>query len=365
VLREALERFLADRVNKGRAEGTLNSYRVKVGHLLRLLGAETRLARVDARAVDSFIETRLKEGAARHTIQKELVALRGALKVAKRRGDFKGDIGAVMPDGFSSGYKPRVRFLSGDEAQRLLAELSPDRAARVAFILATGARWSESDRAMRADIDWRREIVHLRGTKTEGADRAVPIVGASYDLLAHAERYAEGTGGLLFRPWANTRRDINEACARAGKAALRAHLAATKQTFGALTKSQQAALRARFAFPPVSPNDLRRTYATWLRQHGTEPHLIAVALGHTDSRMAERVYGRMPVESLGRMLAERVGDCSAFVANTRSAERPVQHIGQLERADFPVNVVPRDRIELPTRGFSILFGAQTVVFPTL
>lgn len=67
----------------------------------------------------------------------------------------------------------------------------------------------------------------------------------------------------------------------------------------------------------MSPNDLRRTYATWLRQHGTEPHLIAVALGHhTDSRMAERVYGRMPIESLGRMLAERVGDCSAPAARS-------------------------------------------------
>jgi hypothetical protein len=73
-----------------------------------------------------------------------------------------------------------------------------------------------------------------------------------------------------------------------------------------------------------------------------EPQQIAVALGHTDSPMAERVYGRVPIEELGRMLAERVGDCCAFVANTRSAERPAQHIGQLERADFPVNVVPRD-----------------------
>jgi hypothetical protein len=70
--------------------------------------------------------------------------------------------------------------------------------------------------------------------------------------------------------------------------------------------------------------------------------------------MAERVYGRLPIESLGRMLAERVGDCSAFVANTRGSERPLQHIGQLDHAKTPVNLVPRDRIELPTRGFSIL-----------
>lgn len=158
----------------------------------------------DARAVDSFIETRLKEGAARHTIQKELVALRGTLKVAKRRGDFKCDIGAMMPDGFSSGYKPRVRFLNGDEAQRLLAELTPDRAARCVHPRDRRALERVRPR-QRIDIDWRREIVHLRGTKTEGADRAVPIVGASFDLLTHVERYAEGIGGLLFRPWANTR----------------------------------------------------------------------------------------------------------------------------------------------------------------
>jgi hypothetical protein len=172
----------------------------------------------------------------------------------------------------------------------------------------------------------------------------VPIVGASFDLLTHVERYAEGTSGLLFRPWANTRRDLNEACARAGKAALSAHLAATKQTYAALTKSQQAALQARFAFPPYRPTISAAPTQPGSADTAPKPHLIAVALGHTDSRMAERVYGRMPVESLGRMLAERVGDCSAFVANTRSAERPVQHIGQLERADFPVNVVPRDRI---------------------
>ena len=207
---------------------------------------------------------------------------------------------------------------------------------------------------MRADIDWRREIVHLRGTKTESAPRALPIVGASFDLLAHSERHAEGTNGLLFRPWGNTRRDLNDACARAAKNALTAHLEAINQTFDLLSSAEQRALQAQFAFASVSPNDLRRTYATWLHQHGTEPHLIGVALGHTDSRMAERVYGRMPVESRGRLLADRVGDCSAFVANTRATQPPERPMRRVVGAKTPVNTVPRDRIELPTRGFSIL-----------
>jgi integrase len=323
TLADALKHFLKDRANKGRAEGTLKCYRVKAGHLLRVLRGDTRLSQIDARAVDLYVETRLEEGAARHTVQKELVTLRGTLKVAKRRGEYRRDITGVMPDGFSAGYKPKSRFLPGSEAQRLLAELGPDRAARVAFILATGARWRESERAMRADIDWQRGTVRLHGTKTATAERVVPIVGASNDLLVHVERYAEGTEGRLF--------------------------------------DAQSAISAAHAFAPVSPNDLRRTYATWLHQHGTEPHLIGAALGHGDSRMVERVYGRMPVESLGRALAERVGDCSAFVATPRKTLRSVGAVDGLDRQDSSEKLVPRDGIEPPTRGFSKVYAAITSI----
>lgn len=122
-----------------------------------------------------------------------------------------------MPDGFESGYQPKKRFLTGPEAQALLG----------------------------------------------------------HDLLAHALLHAEGEGGLLFRPWGNSRRDLGQACERAG-------------------------------LPPVSPNDLRRTFGTWLRLHGVAPHFIGVAMGHADSRMVERVYGRMPEENLRSALNEHV-----------------------------------------------------------
>jgi hypothetical protein len=44
----------------------------------------------------------------------------------------------------------------------------------------------------------------------------LPMVGWGVPLLEHAVRYGEGEGGLLFRPWTNVRRDLAEACARAG-----------------------------------------------------------------------------------------------------------------------------------------------------
>ncbi len=323
----ALTRLIADRRSKGRAEGTLSMYLAKGGHVARVLGADTPLARVTAREIDRFIDVRLEEGAARNTVKKELTTIRGLLKVAKRRGEFPGDIGAVMPEGFESGYQPRKRFLTADETQALLRELTPDRAARVAFILATGARWGETDRARRQDVQPAAERVLLRGTKTDLAARTVPIVGGGHDLVAHAQRHAEGADGMLFRPWGNARRDLSLACGHAG-------------------------------IPAVSPNDLRRTFGTWLRLHGVAPHFIGVAMGHADSRMVERVYGRMPEENLRAALNEHVDPCSNSVANRGAIGRRERRLRQPKAAFSSRNLVSRDGIEPPTRGFSILVSGD-------
>jgi integrase len=319
----ALERLIIDRRGKGRAEGTLSMYRAKAGHVVRVLGVDTALAGVTAREIDRFVDVRLAEGACRNTVKKELTTIRGMLKVAKRRGEFPSDIGAVMPEGFESGYQPKKRFLTGPEAQALLGQLTPDRAARVAFILATGARWGETDRALRHDIQTAAARVLLRGTKTDLAARTVPIVGAGHDLLAHVLSHAGGEDGLLFRPWGNSRRDLTLACVHAG-------------------------------IPAVSPNDLRRTFGTWLRLHGVAPHFIGLAMGHADSRMVERVYGRMPEENLRAVLTEHVEDCSGYVATTLAKGRRGRRMRQPKAPLLSRFLVSRDGIEPPTRGCSIL-----------
>lgn len=291
TLSDALTRAIADRANRGRSEGTLHMHKVKAGHLLRLLGGATALPTIDARAVDSFTASRLEEGASRNTIQKELVTLRVCLTHARRRKEYPHEIDEVMPVGWSTGYRPRTRYLSAEEARALLADLCNDelaqrrqsmkeRAARVAFIVATSARWGESERARREDIDTRAGVVRLRGTKTAGAERLVPILPTFAPLLALALQHGNASG-RLFEPWGSVRGDLLRAC-------------------------------ERLRIPPVSPNDLRRTTATWLRHAGVEPHLIAAVLGHRDSRMVERVYGRISSEALGEQLRARMGSVAAL-----------------------------------------------------
>jgi integrase len=209
-----------------------------------------RLASLKARDVDSFISTRRSEGASENTISKEIIALRAALKLARRSGLWRGDPAAVCPIGFAPEYKPRTRFLPPAELQRLLAELTPDRAAAVAFIVATSAELGAVIRAQRADIEYAQRRVLVRGTKRTTRWRTVPLVSEEQlSLIKHTLQHAQGTDGMLFLPWLNIRRDLAQACDRAG-------------------------------IEPCSPNDLRRTCGTWLRQAGAAPDLISPVMGH-------------------------------------------------------------------------------------
>ncbi len=266
-----LDEYYRSRERLGRSAGTLHHVRVKAGALVGLLPA--RAADISHPLMLGYVDKRLVEGAMRTTIKKELRVLKAALNLAKRNGLYAGDPASVIPE-LDDDYRPRSRALSPEEFMALRRELTPGRAAHVTFIVATGARWSESLRATGFDLGAGPNI-HLRGTKTLGADRRVPRV---FDILihwAHENAYHQGAGPA-FAPWASVRRDLAVACKHAG-------------------------------IPSVTPNDLRRTFGTWLRQMGVEPNHIAVAMGHADGRMVERTYGRLTTEALGKLLERCVG----------------------------------------------------------
>lgn len=269
ALGDALDDRLAERRAHGRAAGTLRMLAVKGRHLARVLGADLPLSRLTAELVDRYIETRLSEGAKRATIHKELSTLRGALRLALRRGRFSRPIESVMPHGFSPAYKPRTRALSLAEIDSLLEVLEPHRRAVVAIILGTGATYpSEVVGMRRADVG--ADFVLLRGTKRETRWRKVPVLDMTRAWLDLARPH------VPFATWSNIRRDLHLACARAGIA-------------------------------PCCPTDLRRSVGTLLRARGVEPSLIGAYLGHGDSRMAERVYGRIAPEALRELIERRAG----------------------------------------------------------
>ncbi len=349
TLGEALKLYLkskASEVKAGKLSGdTHKFYTRKVGHLARLLEHDSReryrpmkLSALKAATVDAYIEDRRDEGVTDHTIKKELIALQGALKLAKRRGLWRGDVDTVMPQRFSPNYKPRKRALTQPELQRLLANLPPDSAARVAYCVATSAEWGATVRALREDVDLERMEVLVRGTKRPTRWRTVPVIYPPQQaLLRYAMEWAEGTDGMLFGPWSNARRDLQRACDDAGI--------------------------ERCCF-----NDLRRTATTWLRAAGVPLELLSLISGHSSTRMLEMVYARLTPEQLGLRMANSLGlsdtgrasDCSAYASDSAAQAgltglSDTEPIGLNEKTPPKAgSAVPRDRIELPTRGFSNL-----------
>ncbi len=268
------------RVGK-RSVATACFYRDKVGHWTRLLETNDRgeyaafvLRDLRAHHVDGYISRRRAEGVSEHTIAKELTALRAALKLAKRAGLWRGDPAEVCPIAFAPEYKPRERALREPEVDALIAALPPDRAARVAFIVATSACWSETEHARRGDAMSDLSQVLIRGTKRRARFRHVPVVSAlQRRLLAFALEHAGGEGEALFAPWSNVRRDLTDACVRA-------------------------------RIERCSPNDLRRTCATLLRAAGARVDDLAPLMGHADSRMLVRVYARLSTRDLAHRIEE-------------------------------------------------------------
>jgi hypothetical protein len=168
----------------------------------------------------------------------------------------------------------------------------------------------ETELARDEDVSQDLATVLVRGTKRSTRYRTVTVVSdAARSLLEYALRYAAGTGGLLFLPWASARRDL---------------LAARKQA----------------GIPRCSPNDLRRTCATWLGAAGVPPDLLAPVMGHADTRMVERVYGRLPVQTLASRIAAAIGPehCSTFV--TASDRQTVAHLSHHATPDSPFLLVP-------------------------
>ncbi|GAC1597807.1 MAG: hypothetical protein NVS3B20_20360 [Polyangiales bacterium] len=274
TLLDAVKLFNAELVSGGRAHATRVYYVGKLGHLLRVLGDDRRLATIDNRAVeDEFVKVRLEEEASRRELSKELSALRGVLSLARHRGLYAWDPVLVMPRKFAAPYVPRERYLTPDQLASVLGHMSPHRAAWVAFSAATGARAGEVNRARRADVDIAARTVVIHATKTGRRDRLVPILDHALPLLERCLRDGDGKGGALFTEWmsSNTSRDIGKACEAVG-------------------------------VPRMSPNDIRRSLATWLVQAGAPTYLVAFMLGHKSSSMVEKVYGRMTAGAVGALL---------------------------------------------------------------
>jgi integrase len=232
-----------------------------------------RLAKLTHDKVLAYTEKRLSEGGHRHTIHRELTALRLTLKSAARAREFSRDPKSVIPR-FQPGYEPSKHFVEPEAIWAAIAHLPQHRGAAVAWCIATACDFSAIWTAERGDV--RPDRVLVRGSKTSTRTREVPRVKVMEPFLRHALAYAEPTPArLLFQMWHSMPRDLRRACRRAG-------------------------------VPEFTARTLRHSAATWLVRAGVPYEVAAKFLGHGSTIMLQRVYGNIAPPDAGRLIDERL-----------------------------------------------------------
>jgi integrase len=289
---------------------TMAVARQKLGHWVRIIGADAPLVTIDAPAVDRFVAQRRAEEVSDHTISKEVAHLLAVLRLAKRGRAYAGDLDTLRPPDLHAGYVPRKRALMRPELAALLSELEPHRGALVAVCVALGCRSGEAFRLLPTDIDWQRGTVLIRGSKTAGSRREVPILSLYRPLLERATEH------LPLQPWGKHIRDIKAACRRAG-------------------------------IEECSPNDLRRTHSTLLIEAGVDRDVVRRLLGHTTTAMVDRVYGQPTTQALAILAEQRLHVADPL---TRYTDVTVSERSDANTAKAPVAQRTEQRFPKPRRG---------------
>ena len=294
TLGQVLTLALKEKARKSKAKGrdveqTLKTGKIHCENLQRVLGKDLDFNHRDTsllRVGEFYFDERGKEFTpwgtliTPHTRLKELGTLRQGLGKAADYDLFFGKPKLVIPDALRNGdvYVPRDRWLTEQEYASIWAVATPYRRPWLDFMVETGADLGEMHKInKREHLDFSTirgpaGAVHIPGTKAASRDRWVPL--STKARIAVDERL-KTESEWLFRPvWSssNFKRSARKWCERTGVSIFIA-------------------------------KDLRRTFASRMCQAGVQEMVVAQLLGHTDSKLVRRVYGRLSVDTFGQAIA--------------------------------------------------------------
>lgn len=217
---------------------------------------------IDKSLCRQYVALRSAAGRSLGTSWTELSCLRAALRWAVK----VKLVGSSPHIWLPQPPKPKDRHLTREEAQLLLrACASPHVRLFVLLALCTAGRASALLDLEWARVDFVRGLIDLRTAEQNRIKRRaiVPMNDGLRAALEEAHKAAQ-TGYVI--EWAGQRvRSIKRAFARAV---------------------------VKCGWDDVTPHTLRHTAAVWMAEAGLSMSVIAQYLGHADSRITERVYGR-------------------------------------------------------------------------
>lgn len=202
------------------------------------------------------------------TANRDLTVLKAALNLAFSNGRIATDHAWRTVKPFKGVDGAKLRYLSDEEARRLVNAAGSEFRPIVQAALLTGARWGELRNVTVSDVDLRAGTVRL--TETKG--------GHPRDC------YLEGEGLALFQ---------SQAAGKLGHELVFPAPNGAKWTDSTQIRRMALACEAGKVSSAAGFHDLRRTYGARLALAGVPMAVIAQALGHKDERITRRHYAHL------------------------------------------------------------------------
>ncbi len=291
--RVLFEDFAKDYLEYSRANKAKKSWErdiASVKHLLSYFGGLV-LPDISVEQIERY-KTKRREKVSPASVNRELACLSHIFTLANRFGivsesPMKGVKKFKEPPG-------RVRFLSHDEINRLIAACAPHLRPIVITALNTGMRKSEILNLQWRDVDLDRRTITIRKTKNNEI-RIVPINELLLGILSKLRSHI--TGEYVFTRYGKPVRDIRTAFDNALK---------------------RAGIK-NFRF-----HDLRHTFASHLVMDGAHLRTVQQLLGHKDIKMTMR-YSHLSkdfVQEAVENLAKKFLEYGTNMAQTRIFKKP-------------------------------------------
>jgi integrase len=220
--------------------------------------------------------------ARRATANRILTQLKAALNLAYREGHATTDYPWRMAKPFAKVDTAHVRYLTDDEAKRLVNACPPDLRALVTAALLTGCRYQELVTLRPADLDIDAGVLLIRAAKG-GKPRHIVLTDEAREFFAH-QALGKSKTALLFEHAQTTKQATRDSPAET----IRGSWGRSHQ----FRPLRQACKDARIT-PAISFHILRHTHASRLAMRGVPMHVIAAQLGHASVTMTERHYAHL------------------------------------------------------------------------
>jgi integrase len=217
-------------------------------------------------------------GSSASLINKCIDALRRMLDIAVERGQLAGN--PLYPRGLKLKNTPRKPKLP--EAAKLAEifaaiEAGGGRFSREAadfcrFLAYTGCRRGEAEAVTWADMDLKKGILHVRGSKTEAANREVPLIPPAKALLERLKAARQAA--------------LNAPNGGGGDLGPKERVLAVQEASKSLSRACQ-----KLSVERLTHHDLRDGFATSAIEAGVDIPTVAAWLGHADGgALLMRVY---------------------------------------------------------------------------